>query len=86
MLPSRLTGIDLEDIAAMPSDHQLMTEQALNQALAKTFLTEACTPIQTHRSTQQVPKTPSPPGAKPDTRTESPPAKSSSAPLPAVLV
>ncbi len=43
MLLSRLTGIDLEDIAAMPSDHQLMTEQALNQALAKTFLTEACT-------------------------------------------
>lgn len=43
LLLSRLTGIDLEDIAEMPTDHQLMTEQALNQALAKTFLTEACT-------------------------------------------
>lgn len=42
MLLSRLTGIDLEDIAAMPSDHQLTTEQGLNQALAKPYLTEAC--------------------------------------------
>ena len=43
MLLSKPTGIALEDIADMPSDHQLLPEQVLNQASAKTFLTEACT-------------------------------------------
>ncbi len=43
MLLSKLTGIDLDEIAELLSNHQLMTDQVLNQALAKTFLTEACT-------------------------------------------